>query len=47
MHRSSVYEALGLLELSKRDLIRMLKLDPKIELRYLGEIKNLENKGKF
>ena len=46
MHRSSVYEALGLLELGKRDLIRMLQLDPKIELRYLGEIKKLENKFK-
>ena len=47
MHRSCVYEALGLLELSKRDLIMIKELDERFELKYLEESKILENEGKY
>ena len=47
MHRSCVYEALGLLELSKRDLIMIKELDDRFDLKYLEESKKLENEGKY
>ena len=41
MHRSCLYEALGLIELAKRDQIKIIELDPKFELKYQEEILRL------
>lgn len=47
IHRSSVYEALGLMELASRDMFRILDLDPRIELKYRQELEKQESQGRF
>ena len=45
MHRSLIYEALGLIELSRRDLMNIEFCDPKFKLKYFEEGKRLEANG--
>ena len=45
MHRSCVYEALGLSEMQARDMIEIAKADATFRLRYLEEGQRLYQEG--
>lgn len=45
MHRSCVYESLGLSEMQARDMIDIAKSDPTFRLRYIEEGKRLYQEG--
>ncbi len=47
MHRSLVYEALGLAEMSARDMRLIKEEDPGFRLRYYTEASRLEGEGYF
>ncbi len=45
MHRSCVYEALGLREMQARDIRGIAQSDPGFRLRYMEEAAKLEKEG--
>ena len=45
MHRASVYEAIGLLDHSRRDLHSILEADPNFVQRYHAQAIQLEENG--
>ena len=45
IHRAMVYEALGLLEMSRRDMLRIKQCDPLFRQKYISESMKLQREG--